>query len=88
MAIIDFGDLTSGDPATDLAAAWMVFDTEARAVFRSRVDRLSGVDAATWARARGWALCLGTGLAAHSDDNPRMAALGAHTLEQVLVGEG
>jgi len=25
-AVIDFGDLTAGDPATDLAAAWLVFD--------------------------------------------------------------
>ncbi|WP_431188595.1 hypothetical protein [Arthrobacter crystallopoietes] len=24
--MIDFGDLTAGDPATDLAAAWLVFD--------------------------------------------------------------
>ena len=33
-AIIDFGDITSGDPATDLAVAWMMFAAAERAVFR------------------------------------------------------
>ncbi|NDL60616.1 aminoglycoside phosphotransferase family protein [Phytoactinopolyspora mesophila] len=86
-AVIDFGDLTSGDPATDLAVAWMVFEADARADFRAHVDRLSGVDDHTWKRAHAWALCLGTALAAHSDDNPRMAAMGTHALKQVLAGD-
>ncbi|WP_129669090.1 aminoglycoside phosphotransferase family protein [Phytoactinopolyspora endophytica] len=83
-AVLDFGDLTSGDPATDLAAAWMVFDGQARAAFRSALDELAGMDAQTWARARGWALNMGTAIAAHSDDNPRMAQIGRHVLEQVV----
>ena len=33
-AVIDFGDITSGDPAVDLAVAWMLFDDTDRAVFR------------------------------------------------------
>jgi aminoglycoside phosphotransferase (APT) family kinase protein len=82
VALIDFGDLTGGDPATDLAAAWMLFGPRARAVFRSHLD---GVDAATWQRARGWALNMGTAIATSSADNPRMAAIGAHALEQVLL---
>lgn len=80
-AVLDFGDLTGGDPATDLAAAWLVFDADAREVFRSRVD----ADEATWERARGWALCLGTALAVNSADNPTMAAIGDHVLDQVLL---
>lgn len=80
-AVLDFGDLTSGDPATDLAAAWLVFDQNAREVFRSRVD----ADEMTWERARGWALVLGTALAAHSADEPSMAAVGHHALAQVLL---
>ncbi|MGW0809467.1 aminoglycoside phosphotransferase family protein [Nonomuraea sp. NPDC002799] len=79
-AVLDFGDLTSGDPATDLAAAWLVFDEDARAVFRSRVD----ADEVTWERARGWALSMGTALASHSADHPGMAAIGDHVLDQVL----
>ncbi|OUC94376.1 aminoglycoside phosphotransferase family protein [Streptosporangium minutum] len=80
-AVLDFGDLTSGDPATDLAAAWLVFDENAREVFRSHVD----TDEVTWERARGWALVMGTALAAHSADNPGMAAIGDHVLAQVLL---
>jgi aminoglycoside phosphotransferase (APT) family kinase protein len=85
LAVIDFGDVTGGDPASDLAAAWLVFDAEARAAFRTEVDRLSPRDEDTWIRARGWALNLGTAFAAHSDDNPRMAAIGRHALDQVLL---
>ncbi|MFF0575592.1 aminoglycoside phosphotransferase family protein [Streptosporangium saharense] len=80
-AVLDFGDLTGGDPATDLAAAWLVFDQNAREVFRSRVD----ADEVTWGRARGWALAMGTALAVHSADNPGMAAVGDHVLDQVLL---
>lgn len=80
-AVLDFGDLTSGDPATDLAAAWLVFEEEAREVFRAHVD----ADETTWERARGWALVMGTALAAHSADHPGMAAIGEHVLGQVLL---
>ncbi|NUP65683.1 MAG: aminoglycoside phosphotransferase family protein, partial [Nonomuraea sp.] len=80
-AVLDFGDLTSGDPATDLAAGWLVFDGKARELFRSHVD----ADEVTWERARGWALVMGTALAAHSADAPGMAAIGVHTLDQVLL---
>ncbi|WP_345561779.1 aminoglycoside phosphotransferase family protein [Nonomuraea rosea] len=81
VAVLDFGDLTSGDPATDLAAAWLVFDENAREVFRSRVH----ADEVTWERARGWALVMGTALAVHSADNPTMAAIGEHVLDQILL---
>ncbi|MEV5322937.1 aminoglycoside phosphotransferase family protein [Nonomuraea sp. NPDC052634] len=80
-AVLDFGDLTSGDPATDLAAAWLVFEEEAREVFRAHVE----ADETTWERARGWALVMGTALAAHSADHPGMAAIGEHVLGQVLL---
>ncbi len=81
-AMLDFGDLTGGDPATDLAAGWLLFGQRARAVFRAKV---AGADASTWQRARGWALNMGTAIAASSADNPTMAAIGAHALTQVLL---
>ena len=34
-AVIDFGDLTAGDPATDLALAWLAFDRPARQELRT-----------------------------------------------------
>lgn len=51
-AVIDFGCAAVGDPACDLAIAWTTFGGESRAVFQDAV----GLDDATWARARGWAL--------------------------------
>jgi aminoglycoside phosphotransferase (APT) family kinase protein len=82
-AVIDFGDLTAGDPATDLATAWLTFEPDAREVFRARLDELTPIDPETWVRALGWAVAMGSALAAHSDDNPRMASLGAHALAQL-----
>ena len=83
-AVLDFGDLTAGDPATDLATAWLTFRPESRAVFRALVDDTTHTDASTWLRARGWAICMGTSLATSSDDNLRMRSLGAHVLGQLI----
>lgn len=52
--VIDFGGLGVGDPGCELSVAWMMFDDDARRVFR---DALA-VDDATWARGRGWALSI------------------------------
>jgi len=51
-AVIDFGCCGVGDPACDLTLAWTLLDGESRDAFRDAV----ALDAATWARARGWAL--------------------------------
>ncbi|GAA0975690.1 aminoglycoside phosphotransferase family protein [Nocardiopsis tropica] len=83
-AVLDFGDLTSGDPATDLAVAWMMFDAPGRAEFRAERERLSPVDPATWDRARAWAVSFGSLLAASTNEDPLLAAVGAHTVDQVL----
>lgn len=51
-AVIDFGQLCTGDPACDLVIAWTLFDADSRQTFH---DALLP-DAETWARARAWAL--------------------------------
>jgi aminoglycoside phosphotransferase (APT) family kinase protein len=85
-AVIDFGDLTGGDPATDLATAWLTFDTADRASFRDALDQgNSDYGDATWTRARGWAIALGTAFLTNSADNPAMNAIGTHALEQALT---
>lgn len=53
-AVLDFGGLCVGDPTVDLVVAWELLDPEARATFREEV----GVDDATWARGRAWAMVL------------------------------
>ncbi|SEK50745.1 aminoglycoside phosphotransferase family protein [Streptacidiphilus jiangxiensis] len=85
-AVIDFGDLTSGDPATDLAVAWMLFpDAHRRSVLRRAYGR---ADDDAWTRARGWALVLALVLHTHSADSPLMAGIGERTLRAVLADDG
>lgn len=78
--LIDFGDMCAGDPATDLAVAWMVFGPTHRRRFRAAAGAVRPIDADTWARARGWALALGVAYLGSSDDNPTMAAIGHRTI--------
>jgi aminoglycoside phosphotransferase (APT) family kinase protein len=86
-SVIDFGDLTSGDPATDLSAAWMLFPPAQRTTLRrayTHADHTPGDDA-TWQRARGWALALALAFLTNSADNPLMHAVGERTLRTVLA---
>jgi aminoglycoside phosphotransferase (APT) family kinase protein len=87
--VIDFGDLAAGDPATDLAIAWMVLPRPARAAFRASAQgRFHAIDQAMWIRARGWALALGLAYLSHSRDDPAMAALGRATIDAALSDDG
>jgi len=78
--VIDWGDMTSGDCATDLASIWMLFsDPGARDHVLAAYTQCSE---ATLQRAQAWAVSFGvmlldTGL----KDNARNAALGARILE-------
>jgi aminoglycoside phosphotransferase (APT) family kinase protein len=51
-AVIDFGSSGVGDPACDVTIAWTFLSGESREAFRAALP----LDAATWARGRGWAL--------------------------------
>ena len=83
--IIDWGDITSGDPATDLASIWMLFEDQ-----QARHEALTAYGAfseATLQRARGWAILFGvmlldTGLV----DNAQHAIIGERVLRS-LDGE-
>lgn len=84
-AIIDFGDLTAGDPATDLSVAWMLLPASARPAFRAAARRPDeSVDDDTWTRARGWALALGLAYLAGSRDDQRLEAVGRATVRAAL----
>ncbi|GIH64589.1 aminoglycoside phosphotransferase family protein [Microbispora siamensis] len=52
--VIDFGDLCAGDPACDLAAAWILLPDGAADRFHDAYQ--PAPDAATLRRARGWAM--------------------------------
>jgi aminoglycoside phosphotransferase (APT) family kinase protein len=80
--VIDFAVAGVGDPACDLIPAWSVLGGEARRVFR----RETGVDDATWARGRGWALSIGLiALPYYRETNPGFAAVARHMIDQVLA---
>jgi len=72
--VIDFGDLAAGDPAVDLAVAFMAFAETERQVFLDA----SGADPPTIVRGRGWAIALGSLFAASED--PVLAKLGMRAL--------
>jgi aminoglycoside phosphotransferase (APT) family kinase protein len=85
-AIIDFGDITAGDPASDLSVAWMLLPLERHEAFRAAYGAGGGHAGAAhlWRRARGWALALAVMFLAHSADNPQLHHVGRRTLAAVL----
>ena len=84
--VLDFGDITAGDPAADLSIAWMLLPATGHGDFRAAYAAASGepIGEATWARGRGWALNLGIVFLAWSADNPWMHAIGRRTVAAVL----
>lgn len=84
-AVIDFGDTTGGDPASDLATAWLTFTAAGRAVFIERYTAATGAPAATWTRARAWAINYAAVLLGGNDDHPGLAAIGSHARGELLA---
>jgi aminoglycoside phosphotransferase (APT) family kinase protein len=79
-AVIDWGLACAGDPACDLMLGWSLLDP-----VREQFRRAVGVDDATWARARAWALWQGTNaLGYYRETNPPMAAHARLVLTNVL----
>ena len=80
-AVIDFGCLGIGDPATDVMAAWNVLPAHSRAVFRAALD----VDDAMWDRARGWSLSMWAGgFDYYLHTNPVFIEMARFALGQIL----
>ena len=84
-AVIDFGDLTAGDPATDLATAWLSFSPEGRRVFRAEVEARMQVDAATWERARGWALVIASAVVEAIGTTSPLGQVAEYVLDQLVA---
>jgi aminoglycoside phosphotransferase (APT) family kinase protein len=81
-AVIDFGQLTLGDPACDLAIAWTFFEGQSREVFRAAILPM---DPETWARGKGWALWKALIIAADPTlANTVLATQSWHIIDQVL----
>lgn len=85
VSIIDWGDITDGDPATDLASFWMLFDQQSSI---EKGLKIYGATTDLIHRAIGWAIFFGvilldTGL----QDNEQHAEIGATTLRRLDAWE-
>jgi aminoglycoside phosphotransferase (APT) family kinase protein len=89
--VIDFGDITAGDPATDLSVAWMLLPLGFHAGFWSAYQAADGSSVqpgdALRARARGWAVNFAIMFLAHSEDHPVLREVGRRTLRTVLADQ-
>jgi aminoglycoside phosphotransferase (APT) family kinase protein len=80
--VIDFGDITAGDPAR------MLLPLDWHPSFWSAYQAAGGqVDDPLRVRARGWALNLAIVFLAHSEDNPVLREVGRGTLRTVLANQ-
>jgi aminoglycoside phosphotransferase (APT) family kinase protein len=83
--VIDFGDITAGDPASDLSVAWMLLPLGCHDKFWSAYQAAGGRGGdALRTRAKGWALNLAIVFLAHSEDNPVLLEVGRRILSTVL----
>ncbi|WP_433655247.1 aminoglycoside phosphotransferase family protein [Nocardia sp. CA-128927] len=88
--VIDFGELCAGDPANDLAAAWLLLPAGGAARF---FDTYANGDAAMIRRARGWAVLHAASLISIGQawerglpgGQPTWGRAGRLTLERVLA---
>ena len=84
-AVIDWGDLCAGDPASDLAAIWMLLPEAATRA--AAIEAYGGLDEPLFHRAQGWAVIFGVMLLeAGLIDDPRLAQMGSATLHRLEVG--
>ncbi len=83
-AVIDWGDMTAGDPAVDLAIAWVALDAEERDAFFGAYGE---ADDGLRLRARGWALVFGLMFwdSARRGASPSFARVGERTLRELAV---
>lgn len=80
-AVIDWGDLFAGDPAPDLAAAWMLLDPAHHAPLEESVSP------GRWRRGRGWAVYFGLVLvdAVSRGGGRGLGQVGARTLRRLCA---
>lgn len=81
VGIIDWGDMTVGDPATDLACAWMLLDSQGRSalfdVYQPSSDERS--------RAIGWAVNFASAMI--DSRHPKHTSIGQRVIERLVASE-
>lgn len=85
-AVIDWGDICVGDPATDLAAVWIMFHQAAHDGFWAEYGPVSAL---TRQRAAAWAVAFGLMLwDSHRHADPAFAAAGLEAIRRVVNSAG
>lgn len=80
-SLVDFGDLCSGDPASDLGMAWLHFSAAGIGEFMTKYGARHR--SSFWLRARGWALRFAM-LTAQMPTADPLGVVGRETLELML----
>jgi aminoglycoside phosphotransferase (APT) family kinase protein len=89
-AVLDWGDVTAGDAAADLAALWWLFDLDVHGDFWSAYGQVSP---AMWHRARAWAALFGLSFLSFSlpgspaTPDTRAHELGRRQLRRVVADQ-
>lgn len=83
-AVVDFGDITAGDPASDLGALHSLLPPEALPGFAATYG--VPLNDPLWRRAAGWAICLGIAVLGGPDETIR--PMGRRLLERGLSWPG
>jgi aminoglycoside phosphotransferase (APT) family kinase protein len=88
-AVIDFGDITCGDPATDLSVMWMLLPPEHRETMFTAAghSRSHPSGEQLWRRARGWALAIGVAVIALGREGNPLTELGRRAVAAALTDE-
>lgn len=88
-AVIDFGDIACGDPATDLSVMWMLLPPEHRETLFTAAgrNRSNPSDEQMWRRARGWALAIGVAVVALGREGNPLTELGKKAIASALAAE-
>lgn len=80
--VLDWGPFGVGDPAVELHAAYQLFDSDGRTVFRGYLDD----DDAMWARARAWAVSIAAmEVAYYRHSRQEFVSRSIRAIEQVLA---
>ena len=86
IAVVDFGDLTAGDPATDLALMWMLLPAQLHPSFTAAASGGAyATDDDMVRRARGWALSIAVAVIAAEGARTPLGARALRTLHAVLA---
>ncbi len=80
-AVIDWSLLGTAEPANDLDIAWDLFEGASRSRFRA----VAGIDDATWARGRGWAIRAVIGIPYYERTNPGIVLRARRRVRRVLL---